>query len=776
MPGLSSIGGIISGLDTNSIIETIISYEKKDIELYLARRAEFTQRLASWQTINSYLLGFKTQLDILSKPSIWNTKTASSSDTDIIDVSTTESAGSGIYYISVDQLARNHQIASQGFSDSTAIIGTGTVEIKVGDNAPVTITVEAGNHSLVSLKNAINNANAGVSASIINDGSKNNPFRLILTANETGADNQITFTSNLTGGTPPDFSTPAFDMPETILWSSAATSNPALGSTAAYTGTKNKTYTFTVGGTGQQTVGNAPITINWTDSDNNTGTITVNTAGEIVALDGTGAEGLTLTMSSGILVAGDTFQVQAFSPTLQSAQDAILKLGDSGNGGSPITVTSSSNNVTDLIDGVTLDLKKTTATAIDIIIEDDTSSVSATIKDLVTKYNAFASFADEQLSYNQNTKKAGVLLGDTSLINIVSDIRATILQKVPGLEASLNKLSDIGVKFDKNGELVFNDSTFRNKLESNPDLVRSLFVSTGISDNAYIKYISSGPYTVANASGYNVDITTAAKRGDFTALAVADPAVTNLVLDATNNNIKLKINGISSNSISLEQKTYVTGDELADEIEKKINADNALGTHDVEVQWIDLDDTGYFKITSTQWGANSKVELDTEPTSSGHTILGLTGGASSDGANVAGTINGEEAEGVGQILTGIVDNETTAGLKLKIELTADMLLDGPEGRIVLTKGVAALQSDKIDRYTNAQTGILNSRSNSLQKQIDNLKDQVVKMEEQIERKRESLYMKFTAMEETLAKLQSQQMYLSSVTSSLSQNQLGSSKK
>ncbi|MEE9554166.1 MAG: flagellar cap protein FliD N-terminal domain-containing protein, partial [candidate division Zixibacteria bacterium] len=66
-----SIDGIFSGMDTTAIIDSIIKAEHRKVDVYLARQAEYTQKLASWQTINSFMLAFKTQSDVLSKPGLW---------------------------------------------------------------------------------------------------------------------------------------------------------------------------------------------------------------------------------------------------------------------------------------------------------------------------------------------------------------------------------------------------------------------------------------------------------------------------------------------------------------------------------------------------------------------------------------------------------------------------------------------------------------------------------------------------------------------------------
>lgn len=762
-----SIDGIFSGLDTTSIIDSIIKAEHRKVDVYLARQAEYTQKLTSWQTINSYMLAFKTQADVLSKPGIWDAMGVTSSDQTKIMATATGSASSGTYFVSVDQLAQNQQIASQGFSSSSAIVGTGTVEISLAGGAVKTITLEPGKNSLEYLKSAINDARAGISAAIINDGSSNQPYRLILTSNQSGAANVISFSSSLTGGTAPDFSTSYFDVPEKLDWASNATSNPTLGATAAYSGSLNKTFTFTVQGTGTQTLGSGPIDLAWTDGTNS-GTITVNASGEEVALTGDGSDGLTLSFSAGDLVGGDTFQVQAMAPVIQSGQDAILRLGASGSGGSPIIVTSASNKVTTLIDGVTLDLLSTTTESIKIEVKQNTDSIVSTVGEFVNKYNELADFINEQMKFQPETNKAGVLLGDASLLTMLSDVRSSVLRKVSGITGDLTMLSDIGIKFDLTGKLKLDTSVLNNNLTDNLENVKNLLLASGSSDNNFISFLSAGTKVVPTTSGYNVDITQVAAQGTLAAAVIPDPEIINLVLTESNNNIKINVNGLASSTIALDPGTYTSGADLAAEIQTKINADSALGSNEVEVSWVDNGDSGYLQINSTLWGSNSKVTISESPTASAHDILGFTTGVSTDGQDVEGTINGESASGVGQILTGDDDNENTAGLKLKITMAGENLVSGSEGRIFISKGVASMMSEKVERYTDSVSGVLTYKTNTIQTQINNLKEQVDRMEQQLERKRASLYDQFIQMEEALGQLQSQQQYLSSAIASLGQ--------
>jgi len=617
-----AIDGIASGLNTTEIIESIMKYESQRINVFAQRQTEFTNKLSTWGSIEAMLLSVKSQASILSDEKLWYAKSAVSSDENVISINASNDAAPGTYYLTVEQLATRHQIASTGMYSLTESIGTGDIEISLGDNSSTVITIDDSNNTLTTLKDAINNSSARVTAAIINDGSEHNPYRLVLTAKDSGADNQITVNYNLSGGTAPEFSA-AFDWTEKLSWSSNASSNPQTSTGAAYTGSENKAYTFTIGGTGLQTIGAGDIDIDWTDGTNS-GTITVSTADTDIALVGDGADGLSVYFTEGALQAGDTFQVQAFAPTIQNGQDAIVQLGSSSNGGSPITFTHYENTIDDLIEGVTLELNSiSTGDPVEITINEDRSQIKSQINKFVAKYNEYQEFVDSQFSYTEETGKVGVLIGDISLMMLHNNIRTTLTSVLSGRPDNVKMLSQVGVKFDSSGRLTFNELTFDNKINENLEDVISLFKSSGTTNTTFVEYISSNALTKISASGYAVDITQAARQGSLTASEIASPSNTPLTIDGSNNVLNIKISNKISSSIFLAEATYNSGEALAEEVENAINSDTSLSGVSVDVEWIDNGANGHLEITSSTYGSNSTVTLETASENTTHVYFGM---------------------------------------------------------------------------------------------------------------------------------------------------------
>ncbi|MEW6049850.1 MAG: flagellar filament capping protein FliD [Candidatus Zixiibacteriota bacterium] len=771
MAALTSIDGLSSGLNTTEIIDSIIQVERRPAALMEAEQTEKTNIVSAWKAFQAKLLALVTEANQLTKRSSFEAYSLNVSDDTVLTATSTGRVSTGSYDVQVLSVARNHQIASQGISDqSLALLGTGTITIQIGTGSARTITVDSTNNSLEGIRKAINDAKVGVTASIVNDGSSSDPYRLVLSGDKTGQTNAITFSASLTGGTGLNFSTSTFDSPESLIRNSSSTAQITLGGTASYTGSSNKIYTFTVAGTGAQTVGTNNITLNWSDGINS-GSILVTQADTEVALVGTGADGLKISLGSGVLYGGDKFQVGTFSPLLQQAADARIALGSTGGDGSPITVSSKTNEFKDVIGGVTLNVRKVSdpGTAVTIQADVDTSGLKDKVNQFIKRYNDIIDYINEQNKYNSDSKESGVLFGDYSLQSMQISLRAVIGSRVAGLTGNYNQLAAMGIRSGTDGKLSIRDqSKFDSALTSNLDDVIKLFTSSGSSTNTGIEFVSSTDKTKVGED-YVVDITRVATRGGFRGGSMASPASTPLTLTSSNNRLKLTVDGLTSAEIVLAEKTYATTSELVQELQDRISADSTIGSRGVVVTWVDAGvGTGYLDFRSSSYGASSRVNT-VAISNSATSALGLDTGISQTGTDVAGTINGEEAEGIGQLLTGKTGNTSTEGLKLKVTLTSQQMLSGEDGSITLAKGVASKMYDLTSSLTRSGDGLIDRRIRGYENQIADLKERVEDFDKRLASRRERLLAQFIAMEEALAQFSTEGQYLTGQLNALSAN-------
>jgi len=783
--GSQSITGISSGLDTQSLVEAIIQSERRNARLLEARQLERTSMITAYQAIQAKFLAVQASISNLASGTVFSRSKAESSDKDFLTVTAGSDASVGSYTVRVLQLAKNHQLASQGFSDPIGTtVGTGTFKIAIGQASLQTITVDATNNTLTGLKDAINNANVGVTASIINDGSYANKYRLVLVANDAGEQNKITTEISLIGGTAPNFTTASFEAPETNTFSSAATSVATLGSSASFTGTQNKIYAFTVQGTGTKTIGTDVITLNWTDGTNS-GSVVVSQADTEVTLSGAGADGLTLQFSAGTLVGGEKLKVQSFAPTLQNSSDGKISVGSSDGSGSPIEIISTTNTYNDAISGVALTAKKThgAGESVNVTAGRDTEAIKREIENFISAYNEVITAVDKQFSYNVATKEAGALIHEAVLSAMQTSFRGSATGAVGGLDKKLNLLSALGIRSQADGKLKLVDSaTLDRQLEKNPAGLRKLFAASAVSNKNAIEFMSLTDATIGGKS-YNVDITTAATSGNYTAQAITSLSLSApLVLDSTNNSLILKLDGLTSSLITLAAGSYTSGTQLAKEIQTRANADANLAGKGLKVSWVEGSGSGFLKFESSTFGSTSSIEALTEisetqsdgskkvtATATARQILGLLNATKVDGVNVAGTINGEAATGFGRILTGNSLNKNTEGLKLEINLSSSQLVEGVDGVVTVTKGVGSRMRTTLNSIVDGAKGSLSLRVRGLNNEVNDLKAQIKAIDGRLEKRRESLLQKFTQMEETLGQLNSQSAFLTSSLGSLQSN-------
>ncbi|MBI4522631.1 MAG: flagellar filament capping protein FliD [Deltaproteobacteria bacterium] len=152
----------------------------------------------------------------------------------------------------------------------------------------------------------------------------------------------------------------------------------------------------------------------------------------------------------------------------QSAADASLTVDS-------ISITRSTNTISDIIAGVTLELKSTSASEIQVTVAHDADAMKTQISDYVKAYNDVMSFISTQTKYNTDAKKAGPLLGDSALRTLKRSLQSIITSPVSG---SPSILSEVGITTQKDGTLAVNDAKLSNALQTNLTGLSNLFLAT----------------------------------------------------------------------------------------------------------------------------------------------------------------------------------------------------------------------------------------------------------------------------------------------------------
>lgn len=206
--------GIGSNLPIDSLISQLMQSEALPLTALAKKEASYQAKVSAFGSLSSALGTFQTALAALKSPSSFRTLTASSSDTSVLSAAASGKAAAGSYSMNVTKLAQAQSIASAGQASTTASIGAGgttTLTFQLGtitggtltdgtyagasfaqsgEQATGTVTINSNNNSLQGIRDAINAANLGVTATIVNDGS-DNPNHLVLTSTKTGANSSM---------------------------------------------------------------------------------------------------------------------------------------------------------------------------------------------------------------------------------------------------------------------------------------------------------------------------------------------------------------------------------------------------------------------------------------------------------------------------------------------------------------------------------------------------------------------------------------------------------
>jgi flagellar hook-associated protein 2 len=255
-------------------------------------------------------------------------------------------------------------------------------------------------------------------------------------------------------------------------------------------------------GTLQVSLGGASFNIN-VDSTNNTVAglaSAINTAAGnpgVVATVITGTDGAHLVLSSAQTGAANTIKMTetdggtalsgvTYDPNNTGNYTQNAKAQDAQFSISGIPHTSSSNTVSDALNGITLTLKgisPTTGTpplptSTSLAVASDTDAITTNVGAFVDAYNAMVKAIQPLGSYDQTTQTAGPMLGDATLQGVQNDIRSALYSLVNTGSSTYNSLASVGITTNKDGSLSLNKTKFQTALASAPTAVTQLFAGS----------------------------------------------------------------------------------------------------------------------------------------------------------------------------------------------------------------------------------------------------------------------------------------------------------
>jgi flagellar hook-associated protein 2 len=176
-------------LDVQYIVETIIASKQEPIKDLQAKETTLNEKKTAYQQLNTLAAGVESSLYKI-KSAGFSSYSATSSNEDLLTVSSASTASAGDYSITVGQLARAQSNTSTGYlSSSDAVLAEGTTFTITQGDAEKTINISGNTRTLSGLRDAINNLGLDMSASVLYTGSV---YKLQISSDETGTENQFT--------------------------------------------------------------------------------------------------------------------------------------------------------------------------------------------------------------------------------------------------------------------------------------------------------------------------------------------------------------------------------------------------------------------------------------------------------------------------------------------------------------------------------------------------------------------------------------------------------
>ncbi len=188
MASIASLG-VGSGLDLNGLLDQLEAAERQKLTPITNQAASYQAKISAFGTLESALAKFQDAAETLGEEDSFRS-VATSQTGESITFTTGTDVALGSFDINVTQRARAYSIATQGVADKDADLGAGSVSIDLANGESLEVTLSADKSSLKDLRDAINDQNKGVQASIVNDGS-GTPYRLVMTSAKTGTEEAI---------------------------------------------------------------------------------------------------------------------------------------------------------------------------------------------------------------------------------------------------------------------------------------------------------------------------------------------------------------------------------------------------------------------------------------------------------------------------------------------------------------------------------------------------------------------------------------------------------
>ncbi len=378
-----------SGVDVASLAQGLADAERVPQENVLNGKISKNEaRVSGYSAISFMLKGVKDAMTALKDANSFNASNVTNANTASFGATATTSAAAGSYSVKVNSLAQPQRSISGGFASGSTSLNDGasfSLSLSVDGATASTITVEAGEDTPQGVVEAINAADNGLTAKLVNTGEADTPYKIVLTS-ETGL-----------------------------------------------------------------------------------------------------AENFAISTDS-VLVSPLTFSIS------QAASDASLTVDG-------VDYTRTSNSITDIISGVTLDLNATATAASSLSLTRDTAQVKEKITALVTAYNEANEILNEVTNPKSELEQYGAtLVGDSVARQVKTQLREMMLGQSSSPGTNVGALWQMGISTDKAGVMSIDSTKLDTALSTNFADVVTTFTA-----NQNNRGATSPPYTSSTGFASNLE-------------------------------------------------------------------------------------------------------------------------------------------------------------------------------------------------------------------------------------------------------------------------------
>ena len=548
----SSIDTVLTTSNINSLVNSFINDQTYRMVTPISTRKSKYQSLSSaYSTFNSKLNSLQTLLSnfkTTDSSSLFNNKTAVSSNSTFLATTVDNSSSIGSYSMRVSQLAKNDVLLSQDLTSSTAngITGTHTFTINTGDgsnsdfksNVDVTLSGTETNQSIMEkIRDAINSDKAVVQSNTKNASDLYDGGATTFTLDLNGTETTISVDGGGTYGDLIDEIVSKVNSTVTGVSAEKVSDSPNPGDVSLkLTVTDSKNY-ISITNTGSFDV----------VSDLNIGAAKEKGASGVVSASAFSPASGTSQFSITSKQTGVDYRIKSLSDSVGStALSAIgLNLGsnrpsfdqtqDPDTAGylyaeissnsqlnsqinfNGLTISRNSNIINDLVTGVTFNLKSAMESSdadVSVTVSNDVKKIESNVQNFITKFNDIYQYLKANSSGGSSSSAGGALAYDSNASSLLGILRSVAYTNISGLPSgSLNSLSQIGISFDAaNGLSISDTAKFEQQVNEKADQVSALFNSTnGVANTLYDKinpYLGVSGYLSLKQNTYNSNVRT----------------------------------------------------------------------------------------------------------------------------------------------------------------------------------------------------------------------------------------------------------------------------